>query len=118
MFIEHGPIKVYEGEEKVYRWNNIVKFNGYLAIIWSFQGLDRGDIVEMDTEVWDHDLNFPLYLSSTHKEDLGNFDAWDHHYPVVNVDYVRISFLCRYNGPNALNPSKGYVRPHWGVHLL
>lgn len=120
MFITHGPEIVYEGESNVHKWKSIAKFDGILGEIWSFHGLDRGDVVEMDTEVWDHDRNRPLYLRSDHKESLSHFDAWKNHViqRLEHVDYVRISFLCRYNGPSAVQQLKTHVRPHWGVHLL
>lgn len=92
-----------------------------LERIHVFHGLDRGDIVEMDTEVIANDKS--LFLRSEHKETEAPFDAWKTWDPIdydEEVRSVKISVLCRVNGENRYRPQgqRLSARPHWGIRIV
>lgn len=126
---EHGPIVVEGGsEDKVYKHIEEIPINGFVERIWVFNGLDRGDIAEMDTEIYDHEDNISLVLRSEHKEWFSHFDAWKVY--DVGGEYVeglRIVCACRTNGwqLRVINKFLSFLglgelktRPHWGIRIL
>jgi hypothetical protein len=117
--IELGPIIVQGGSEALVYNNTYVlgKQGKYLDGIWIFNGLDRGNVVEMDTEVFDGAK--PLALRSFHKEYLANFDSWVY-YPVGRIieKEVNVHVLNRTNGKDMIHDETGLAsRPHWGIYF-
>lgn len=130
---EYGPIVVKGGsEDYVHRHQEVLDVRGWVRGIWVFHGLDRGNIVEMDTEIHEVAQNITLVARSEHKETLDNFDAWKY-YP-VNDDAMglRVTVVCRVNGQTGfIKPMSANVfrteemiwlglqaRPHWGVRVV
>lgn len=113
-FIERKPEVVHGGDEKfVLRDTFRFPLDGleYLEEIWVFNGLDRGNFVEMDTFIYDG--HRPLVLSSYHKETYDNFDAYCHYrvHRKLLGEHLSIAVTCR-------STSGLDVRPHWGIWLL
>ncbi len=80
-----------------------------------FHGVDRGDIVEMDTEIYANGI--PVVLRSDHKETAGPFQAWTYHMTYMVCEKIDISVLCRVNGANQFSGTLA-ARPHWGIWLV
>jgi len=98
-----------------------------LSRLHVFHGLDRGDIVEMDTEI--HADGQTMYTRSMHKETPGNYDAWDTaEFDGWLIQDIEITVICRVNGKNetldqqAINEHRGgnrlTARPHFGIRLV
>jgi hypothetical protein len=123
--VDRLPTVVHGGSESLVLVDErTVELESYISEIWVFHGLDRGDIVEMDTEIL-NETGEPLVLRSMHKEVGANFDAWTY-YPIgERVKKLSFRFLCRVNGDNKLLSDGAIVehrggnrhtaRPHWGV---
>lgn len=82
-----------------------------------FHGLDKGDIVEMDTEI--HANGKTLYVRSEHKETSEPFDAWETWDPADFSEYVQsleIHLVCRVTGKNPFGAL--IARPHWGIRFV
>jgi len=110
MNVTHGPEIIIP--KHPFHQEHIAHYNGWLKQIWSFHGVDRGNLVEMDTEVWDYEVNRPLYLRSTHKETNGIYNSWIPYRPEkIFVEKLRIVFHC-----HTTDDKK--IRAHWGLHLL
>ena len=87
-----------------------------LTAVDVFQGLDRGDIVEMDTEVHDQ-YGRAVHQNSDHKECTGNYPAWIR-YPVeARTKKLLIHHVCRVNGNSEFRTLDLVARPHFGVRL-
>lgn len=116
MFIEHPPFIVAGGNEAfVYRDEITFLVQGRrIREVFTFHGVDKGDEVEMDTNIFLDGV--PVLLRSDHGLDEDN-DAWG---PPKDVDRrgqrVTISILCRVTGVNPLL-NRLAARPHWGVWL-
>ena len=88
----------------------------HLDACWVFHGLDNGDVVEMDTFIYDG--VYPLVLRGPHKEAKVEFDAWKYyaidrtlsHDPLIVVG-------CGVTGVH-LNTDRWTARAHWGIYLL
>lgn len=133
---EHGPVWVEGGsEDLVYRRQEVLAgLRGRTILgVWVFHGLDRGNIVEMDTEVFDRGNDVSLVLRSEHKETVGNFDAWAF-YPMeytVSEKGIGVNLVCRVNGdwyhiktesdtyfkPETMDWKGLKARPHWGIRF-
>lgn len=126
--VEDGPIVVQGGsEDYVYRNQLSIPVHGYVTGVWVFHGLDRGNIVEMDTEVFDPKDNVSLVLRSPHKEWIGEFDAWQF-YPVDGyyAEELKANLACRVTGHTLyiidsflkfLGRGPLSARPHWGIRV-
>lgn len=120
---EDMPVLVEGGDEAlVLRQLHIVKFKPALCVfgVWVFHGLDRGDIVEMDTEV--SASGFQLAIRSDHKETMDSYPAWTYfEHPDIQVKRLRIALLLRVNGfqANAEHPRFDTLtaRGHFGLIL-
>lgn len=101
----------------------------HILQVHCFHGLDRGDIVEMDTEI--HIDGRTAYVRSMHKEAPANFDAWDtwESDGGWNMDRaLEITVVCRVNGKNetldqeAINKHRESnrltARPHFGIRFV
>lgn len=115
-----GPQLVRGGsEDYVLRGNITFNRAGFIRTISVFHGVDRGDIVEMDTEIR-YGVD-PLVLRSDHKEILDNFDAWGDSPYVINraVRNISIALTCRVTGKQGDPDHPRYgsftARPHWGI---
>ena len=105
-------------EKKVYReaWAPKLPYVTKVRGIWTFIGLDVGDIVEADISVYTR--SYPLVLRSMHKEAVTSYDAWQ--FNAVNFAWplrrVRVSVLCR----AAKNQVSGELaaRIHYGVIVI
>lgn len=114
--IVHPPVVVQEGEENVYRASYTFPRKGFLREVWVFHGRDRGDIAEMDTNVYVNGV-IPAALRSDHHETYGSFDAWTHYIVDQAADEVNIDVLGRVNGPSERTGDLT-IRPHWGIYLV
>jgi hypothetical protein len=76
----------------------------------TFNGLDRGDIVEMDTFVYDQ-YGRVLYQRSLHKETLGIFDSFEPRKVDAVTRNIQIHMHAHVTDPD--EPA----RAHWTVHL-
>jgi hypothetical protein len=116
MFIEHLPIVVAGGDEAfVYRDAIMISIAGRrLREVFIFNGLDRGDVAEVDTSVSVDGV--PVFLRSMHKEDVFTFDSWESKRVNVVGQWLRIDILCRTTGPNERARHLA-SRPHWGIWL-
>lgn len=74
----------------------------------SFNGLDRGDIVEMDTFVYDQ-TGRVLYQRSKHKETLSDFDSFEVWPTIASTKLVSIHMHAHVTDPT--EPA----RAHWNV---
>lgn len=86
-----------------------------LDYVYTFNGLDGGDIVEMDTFVYDGRV--PLLLDDEHKEVSSHFKAYER----WDVDRVirrgiRVDLVNRTNARNRANRLAS--RPHWGLYFV
>ena len=116
MFIEHPPLMVGGGDERfVYDDQIKVQIGGRtVREVFVFHGLDRGDIVEMDTSIYID--NVAIFLRSEHKEDLAAFNSWQSQKVFVSGQTVRIAVSCRVTGVNTIL-NRLAARPHWGIWL-
>lgn len=129
---ERAPIVVYGGDEsRVLKEKGLFPLDGDRRIVgfWTFHGLDRGDIVEMDTDIGSP-AGFPLFLRGPHKENVAAFDAWQWYampYTFVAGE-LWMSIICRVNGENRTlddhaikvhrNGDRLTARPHWGIWVI
>lgn len=113
MFIEHPPIIVAGGSEDfVYRDRLEVALGGrFIHEVFVFHGIDEGDRVEMDTELYLDEI--PVYLRSGHgpKDDD---DAWDQKHVDRAGQLLTVAVLCRVSGVNTVL-NRVAARPHWGI---
>jgi hypothetical protein len=116
------PVLVQGGDEDlVFKRSETKRYPMGITVsgVWVFHGLDRGDIVEMDTEVVTGE-GFQLVVRSDHKEVMGNYPGWTF-YPAdhVETDRLRIKLACRVNGTqaNREHPRFGQLsaRAHFGL---
>ena len=120
LVIERDPEVVLGGDEaNVLRDSTgiILPAGRRLERLHVFHGLDRGDIVEMDTEI--HANGKTLYVRSEHKETAAPFDAWETWDPTDYTEEVRsveVHVLCRVNGRRP--DGKLQARPHWGIRAV
>lgn len=118
--LERLPEVVEGGSESyVLRETFVLPVAGIVKDISVFHGTDRGDIVEMDTEIYANPGGVPIFLRSDHKEALGQFDAWSHSgdvFPAYATSLI-VNIVCRTNGPNYLTDELE-SRPHWGIWII
>jgi hypothetical protein len=129
---QHGPQPVIGGDESyVYRHQQTVGLNSpdstnLRFIAWVFHGVDRGDVVEMDTELWHDGIGFPIVLRSPHKEVMSDYDAWKLYKNIYlpRTASVTIKLVCRVNGKqmNEEHPRRDHnnglsARVEWGGWL-
>ena len=118
---KYWPVPIFGGDEKnVFRrsWKTSLSATTIPKGIWTFIGLDRGDIVEGDIEVWTQ-KGLPLVLRSFHKEALGNFDAWQFN-PIEYIGPIRrlrVGTTCRVNGKNVIHGGL-QARFHIGIIIV
>lgn len=122
--LECGPVTVRGGDENfVFRSQLEVPVNSWISKAFIFQGLDRGDIVEMDTFILEG--NRKLAGTSLHKEVMGNYEAQTVHLIEEEVESITIYVTLRVNGtgqnPEHTGPDGHYrkllARGHWGIEL-
>jgi len=115
IFIEHPPVIVAGGDERfVYTDSFLVNLaNKNIHEVFVFHGIDTGDQVEMDTNLYVDGV--PIYLRSGHgpKDDD---DAWESKIINRSGNTLLIEVLCRVTGVN-LNLNRLAARPHWGIWL-
>lgn len=115
------PITVRGGDE-VHVWKRSWKTTLNVEVepigVWTFIGLDRGDIVEADVEVYTEN-GTPLVLRSVHKETLAMYDAWQYNKvrEVGGVRLVKVFMSCR-AGVNELLGDRLSARIHFGVIII
>ncbi len=124
---KYWPQTVFGGsEQNVYRrsWLSTLDTEIRPLDIWTFIGLDRGDIVEADVEVYT-EKGIPLVLRSLHKEVSGIFDAWQHNcLPYLEpIRIIRVVATCRVNGRNVFGRNvllhkRLEARFHLGVIII
>jgi hypothetical protein len=86
-----------------------------LALLHVFHGLERGDLVEMDTEI--HADGRTIYVRSDHA--LLGFDAWETWDPVDFDEEIRqleVYVSCRVVGLDALGRLQ--ANAHFGVRFV
>jgi hypothetical protein len=91
--------------------------------VWTFMGIDPGDRIEFDTNVYLDGV--PLALRSEHKPLSLDYDAW-RWYPNYNIKTgpvarVEIHVVANVTGRNDVTPraeGRDTARPHWGVWVL
>jgi hypothetical protein len=112
------------GENRgVYRGRFNIDFDEerYVESITVFHGLDRGDIVEMDTLIYGPN-NERLVMRSDHKEVMGNYDAFQKYQVQLNkVKQLYVHITLRVNGKQ-MNPEhprhwEVSARGHWGIEI-
>jgi hypothetical protein len=120
LVIERDPEVVKGGDESFVLRDSCkvdVKHGGRLKRLHVFHGLDRGDTVEMDTEI--HADGQTLYVRSEHKEGPSSFDAYETVEFGQDEELIQelvISAVCRVTGkrPDGLLQA----RPHWGIRFV
>ena len=119
------PVMIFGGcEELVYRriWTVPFASNDLVDIfeVWSFIGVDRGDIVEADIEVASLE-GVRYHLRSEHKESMMSYDAWWGCPASVASRGAVVSVVCRVNGrqQDSDHPRHGTLtaRVHFGLVL-
>ena len=87
--------------------------------VWTFIGMDRGDIVEADVEVYTQN-GTPIVLRSVHKEVPATYDAWQYNKvdEVGGVRQVKVFMACRVNGKNLHLDDRLSARIHYGVIII
>jgi len=87
--------------------------------VWTFIGLDRGDIVEADTDVFCQ-KGIGLAHRSLHKENFSTYDAWKYYPLSLNMTVRKINFhvTCRVNGKNHHLDDRLSARVHFGLELI
>ncbi len=122
LFIENPPALIAGGDETfVYRDSiqldlgsgDSLEDGRFLREILVFHGIDRGDVVEMDTHIV-LDGN-PAFARSDHG--IVNFDAWKAKTVNTRARIVTISVACRVTGVNE-NLNRLAARSHWGIWLV
>ncbi len=116
------PVLVQGGDEAyVLHQKHVNALPGKVSVfgIWVFHGLDRGDIVEMDTEVRTGN-GFQIALRSDHKETMASFSSWTYYrVPYVDTSRLVTNLMLRVNGKqaNAEHPRYGELtaRGHFGL---
>jgi hypothetical protein len=122
LIIERDPEVVLGGDEANVLKDSIgviLPAGRRLERLHVFHGLDRGDIVEMDTEI--HANGKTLYVRSDHKETSAPYDAWETWDPPENdlhedMKNLEIHVVCRVNGRRL--DGKLQARPHWGIRVV
>lgn len=117
---DYMPVTVRGGsEDLVYRRKWLISLPEKIAItqIWTFMGLDRGDLVEMDVEI-DTEHGVPLVRRSLHKETYVVYDAWEvkEISTPVRAQALNVGLLGRVTGINWA--SKLQARCHWGIRIV
>ena len=112
--------RVVEGgdEKKVYReaWAPKLPYATRAGGIWTFIGLDVGDIVEADISVYTR--GYPLVLRSMHKEAVASYDAWQFNamsfaWPLKRI---RVAVVCRAGRNQILKRLS--ARIHYGLIVV
>ena len=87
--------------------------------VWTFIGLDRGDIVEADIDVYGP-KGIPLAHRSMHKEGMISYDAW-RYCPIGAMGAlrrIRLDIVCRVNGINEHLGNRLSARVHYGLQIV
>lgn len=117
MFIEHPPALIAGGDESFAYSDSIQLDLGsggrFVREIFVFHGVDRGDVVEMETHIV-FDGN-PAFARSDHG--IVNFDAWKAKVVNTRARIVTISVGCRVTGVNE-NLNRLAARAHWGIWVV
>jgi len=120
--IQHLPLIVYDnGIEGVFKESFTFTSKWDIYEIWVFMGLDPGDKVEFDTNIYIDRI--PVILRSEHKETLVGYDAWgDGAWKIERKGRsIRIDILCNTTGNNLITKRAEGIntaRPHWGIWFL
>jgi hypothetical protein len=116
IFVEHPPVMVGGGgAEFIYRDTLVLEIGGRtVREVFVFHGLDRGDIVEMDTNLALDGV--PIFLRSEHKEDLNAFNSWTSKHVDVPGYVLRINIKCGVTGVNTIL-NRFAARSHWGIWI-
>lgn len=91
--------------------------------VWTFLGIDPGDRLEFDINVYANGI--PIVLRSEHKPNSQDYDAW-RWYPNYNivpgaVNKLMVHVVANVTGENHVTPRAEGVdtaRPHFGVWVL
>ena len=117
MFIEHPPALVAGGDEAFAYRDSIQLDLGsdgrFVREIMVFHGIDRGDVVEMETHIV-FDGN-PAFARSDHG--IVNFDAWKTKTVNTSARIVTIAIGCRVTGVNE-KLNRLAARGHWGIWIV
>ena len=118
--VEAGPVVVYGGDEALVLRDSYFlrgKRDKLLKEVWVFQGVDRGDIVEMNTFIYDGST--PMVLVDRHKETISDESAYTKWEVNRKIKYdILIDIVCRVNGKNIFLKNRLAARPHWGVQFI
>ena len=118
---DYWPVEVQAGSEKyVFRrsWKTTLAEEVGIIRIWTFIGVDCGDIVEADIEVYSRQ-GTPLVLRSKHKEIPSDYDAWKPYDINANIvtRRLRVALTCR-AGRNTILDNRYYARVHYGIIVI
>jgi hypothetical protein len=118
IFIENPPQMVAGGSEAyIYEDTLKVSIDGRVVReIYVFHGLDRGDIVEMDTHIYLDGV--PVFMRSVHKEVWNSFDSWESKAVGRTGRTLSINIGCRVTGVNTSVLNRLAARPHWGIWIV
>ncbi len=117
----YWPQTVQGGDESLVfrrKWRSTLADKMIAVGVWTFIGLDRGDIVEADIDVYGQGI--PLAHRSLHKEGVATYDAWKYHPvgPGVSVQRVAVHLACRVNGENEHLANRLSARVHYGLQIV
>lgn len=116
MFIEQEPFIVAGGGAHFIYTDSIRLDLGGRTVrqVFVFHGLDRGDLVEQDTEIYIDSV--PVFLRSEHKENTSAFDSWVSEDINLAGQTARVSVRCGVTGVNTIM-NRFAARPHWGIWM-
>lgn len=117
----YWPVTVYSGNEyRVFRrsWKTTMSVPVKIIKVWTFLGLDQGDIVEADIEVYSK-KGTPIVLRSKHKEIPTSYDAWKPYKLDIDLhtQLLRVVVTCR-AGRNSILDNRLYARVHYGLIII
>lgn len=121
MPVGYWPVTVRGGDEKFVwrrRWQTSLPTPLSPYRLWTFCGLDRGDIVETELNIETHD-GIPIFMSSFHKEAATAYEGWRTTGAldwVGKIQKINIIMSCRVNGKNAQGELS--ARYHAGIRLV
>jgi hypothetical protein len=119
------PFLVQGGSEEIVlysSWTSDAYEGRSVARIYTFIGLDRGDVAEVNIFVYDGPV--PIALRDKHKEVMSDYTAWLPHYTQGHKvrGRITVSVVARVNGKqlNTEHPRYGEwtIRPHFGIYIV
>ena len=107
----------------VFRGRYVIRFDKkrFIEGVWLFHGLDRGDVVEMDTYLYGS--NGERYLQrSDHKETMVAYPGWVYHEIMAHDTLMHVHLVLRVNGKQMNNEHPRFgelsARGHFGIDIV